>query len=397
VNGGLTPLNTLSNPFPGGLLQPIGHNPALLANYEGQTFNAAVPGPPYAYIQQWNTEIQRELPSGIIFNVGYAGSKATHLAFSVLQMNQLPDQYLSQGPALLNQVSNPFYGLIPSSAGTLGLPTITQGQLLRPFPQYLNVGNSAADVGNSTYHSLQMRLERRFSAGGTIAGSYTWGKLISDTDALTTWLEAGKSLSSIQDYNNLRAEKSLASFNAAQRLVVSYVYDLPFGKGKRMLSGVHGAADKLISGWGFNGVTTLQTGFPLAFTTASNLTNSYGGGSRPNVVTPNVAVSGSAQSRINGWFNVDAYQLPAAFTFGNESRTDPVLRGPGIANWDFSIVKRTSLTERFKLDFRTEFINLFNRVQFADPVTSKGDPNFGKITSQLNLPRLVQFGLRLNF
>ena len=105
-------------------------------------------------------------------------------------------------------------------------------------------------------------------------------------------------------------------------------------------------------------------------------------------MTPNVTVDGSAQSRINGWFNKDAFQLPAAFTFGNESRTDPVLRGPGIANWDFSVVKRTALTERVKLDFRTEFINLFNRVQFADPNTSKGNPNFGIITSQLNLPRL---------
>lgn len=397
ANGGLTPLNTLGNPFPGGVLQPIGHNPALLTNYEGQSFNAAIPGPPYPYIQQWNTEIQRELPSGMIYTIAYAGSKATHLAYSVIQINQIPDQYRALGPALLTPVANPFYGAIPSSAGTLGLPTVTQGQLLRPYPQYQNIGNSAPDIGNSTYHSLQMRLEKRFGAGGTITGSYTWAKLISDTDTLTSWLEAGKSISTVQNYNNLRLEKSLASFNAAHRLVVSYVYDLPFGKGKRMLGSVQGAADKLISGWAVNGVTTLQSGFPLAFTTATNLTNSYGGGSRPNVVTPNVTVPGSAQSRINGWFNTNAYQLPAAFTFGNESRTDPVLRGPGIANWDFSVVKRTALTEHVNLDFRTEFINLFNRVQFADPNTSKGNPNFGIITSQLNLPRLVQFGLRLNF
>jgi hypothetical protein len=397
ANGGLTPLNTLSNPFPGGLLQPIGHNPALLANYEGQSFNAAIPGPPYPYIQQWNTEIQRELPSGMIYTIAYAGSKATHLAYSTLQINQLPDQYRALGPALLTPVANPFFGAIPAGAGTLGLPTVTQGQLLRPYPQYQNIGNSAPDVGNSTYHSLQMRLEKRFSAGGTITGSYTWAKLISDTDTLTSWLEAGKSISAVQNYNNLRLEKSLASFNAAHRLVISYVYDLPFGKGKRMLGSVHGAADKLISGWAVNGVTTLQSGFPLAFTTATNLTNSYGGGSRPNVVSPNVTVDGSAQSRIGGWFNRAAFAQPAAFTFGSESRTDPVLRGPGIANWDFSVVKRTALTERVNLDFRTEFINLFNRVQFADPNTSLGNPNFGNITSQLNLPRLVQFGLRLNF
>lgn len=143
--------------------------------------------------------------------------------------------------------------------------------------------------------------------------------------------------------------------------------------------------------------TTLQSGFPLSLTTASNLTNSLGGGSRPNVVSPDVTVSGSAQDRINRWFNVQAFQQPAAFTFGSESRTDLVLRAAGIANWDSSVVKRTAITERVRLDFRTEFINLFNRVQFADPNTSLGNPIFGVVTSALNLPRLVQFGLRLNF
>lgn len=397
VNGGLTPLNTLSNPFPNGLLQPLGHNTALLSNFEGQSFNAPIPGPRYPYIQQWNTEVQRQLPIGVIFDIAYAGSKATHLAYSVIQINQLPNQYLSLGSALLATVANPFYGVLPASAGTLGLATVTRGQLLRPYPQYLNIGNSAPDLGNSTYHSLQMRVEKRLASGGTITGSYTWAKLLSDTDTLSSWLEAGHSVGGVQDNTNLRLEKSLASFNAAQRLVVSYVYDLPFGKGKHFLGGIHGIEDKLLSGWALNGVTTLQSGLPLAFTTASNLTNSLGGGSRPNVISPNVGVSGSAQSRINGWFNVQAFQQPAAFTFGSESRTDPVLRAAGIANWDFSIVKRTTITERLKLDFRTEFINLFNRVQFADPNTSFGNPSFGLVTSVLNQPRLVQFGLRLGF
>jgi len=398
VNGsGLVPLNTLSNPFPNGLIQPQGHNAALLSNFEGQSFNAPIPGPPYPYIQQWNTEIQRQLPLGVVYDIAYAGSKATHLAFSVLQTNQLADQYLPLGSSLLTSVQNPFYGILPASAGTLGLPTVTRSQLLRPYAQYQNIGNSAPDVGNSTYHSLQMRMEKRFSSGGTITGSYTWAKLLSDTDTLSSWLEAGHSVGGVQNYNNLRLEKSLASFNAAQRLTVSYVYDLPFGKGKKFLGGVQGVSDKLLSGWAVNGVTTLQSGFPLSFTTASNLTNSLGGGSRPNVISPNVGVSGSAQSRINGWFNVQAFQQPAAFTFGSESRTDPVLRAAGIANWDFSVVKRTEITERLKLDFRTEFINLFNRVQFADPNTSLGNPSFGIVTSALNLPRLVQFGLRLNF
>jgi hypothetical protein len=397
ANGGFTPLNTLSNPFPGGLIEPLNNNPAGLTRFEGQSFNAPIPGQPFTSVQQWNFQVQHQFTQGLSLDVGYAGSKATHLAFSVVAINQLPDQYLSQGAALLNPVSNPFYGVLPASAGTLGLPTVTAEQLLRPYPQFLNLGDSAPQRGDSTYHSMQMRLVKRFASGGTVQASYTWSKLLSDTDTLTSWLEAGHAVGGLQDPSNLRLEKSLASFDAAHRLVVSYVYDLPVGKGKHFLSGLHGAADKLLSGWGIGGITTFQSGLPLALTTASNLTNSLGGGSRPNVISSNVTVSGSAQSRLGQWFNTAAYAQPASFTFGSESRTDPVLRATGINNFDFTVVKRTQITERFRLEFRTEFFNLFNRVQFADPGTSLGSPQFGIVTSAMNLPRLVQLGLRLSF
>jgi hypothetical protein len=397
VNGGLTPLNTLSNPFPGGLIEPLNNNPAGLSRFEGQSFNAPIPGAPFASVQQWNFQVQHQFAQGLSLDAGYAGSKATHLSFSVLQMNQLPDQYLPMGASLLAPVANPFYGVLPTSAGTLGLPTVTQEQLLRPFPQFQNLGNSAPQTGDSTYHALQVHVVKRFQSGGTIQASYTWSKLLSDTDTLTSWLEAGHGVGGVQDPSNLRLEKSLASFDAANRLVVSYVYDLPMGKGKHFLGSIHGPADKLLSGWGVAGVSTFQSGLPLALTTASNLTNSLGGGSRPNVVSPNVSISGSAQSRLGEWFNTAAFQQPPSFTFGSESRTDPVLRAAGINNFDFTVTKNTAIGERFRLDFRAEFFNLFNRVQFADPGTSLGSPQFGIVTSAMNLPRLVQLGLRLSF
>ena len=315
----------------------------------------------------------------------------------MLQINQLPDQYLSAGAALLNPVPNPFYGALPSSAGTLGLPTVTAEQLLRPYPQFLNLGDSAPQRGDSTYHALQTRLVKRFRAGGIVTAAYTWSKLISDTDTLTSWLEAGHGVGGVQDPSNLRLEKSLASFDAANRLVVSYVYDLPLGRGKHFFGSIRGPADKIVSGWGIGGITTFQSGLPLALTTASNLTSSLGGGSRPNVISAQVTVSGSAQSRLSQWFNTAAFAQPPAFTFGNEPRTDPVLRAAGINNFDFNVVKRTQINDRFGLEFRAEFFNLFNRVQFADPGTSLGSPQFGIVTSAMNLPRLVQLGLRLSF
>lgn len=397
ANGGLTPLNTLSKPFPNGLIEPLNNNPAQLTRFEGQSFNAPIPGQPFVNLQQWNLFVQHQFKGDLSIDAGYSGSKATHLAFSVLQMNQLPDQDLALGSARLNSVPNPFYGVLPASAGTLGLLTVTQEQLLRPFPQFLNLGDSSPDDADSTYHALQAKVAKRLRAGGTIQAAYTWSKLLSDTDTLSSWLEAGHSVGGVEDPSNLRLEKSLASFDAAQRLVVSYVVDLPVGKGKPILGSVGGVAGKLISGWGIAGITTFQTGLPLALTTSSNLTNSLGGGSRPNVISPSTGISGSATSRISQWFNTAAFAQPPSFTFGNESRTDPHLTAEGIANFDFTVVKETQITERARLEFRAEFFNLFNRVQFADPGTSLGTPQFGVVSSTMNLPRLVQLGMRLSF
>ncbi len=153
--------------------------------------------------------------------------------------------------------------------------------------------------------------------------------------------------------------------------------DLPVGKGKTLFGGASGVAGKLISGWGINGVSTFQSGFPLGLTTNTNLTNSFGGGSRPNVVAGCAkSPGGAAQARLAQWFNTACFSSPPAFTFGNESRLDPTLRGHGINNWDFAVFKTTSITERMGLQFRTEFFNLFNRVQFGNPNVSAGNPSF---------------------
>jgi hypothetical protein len=178
------------------------------------------------------------------------------------------------------------------------------------------------------------------------------------------------------------------------------VVDLPVGKGKKFLTGVRGPADKLISGWGINGDSVFQLGFPLGFTATPNVTG-FNTGLRPNVVPGcDPVVSGSAQSRLNGWFNTACFSVPAPYTYGNAGRTDPRLRGPGIANYDFSLFKRTNITEKVNLEFRTEFFNLFNRVQFGKPNqvdTTASNSTFGIISTQQNNPRLIQFALRLRF
>ncbi|HEX4168229.1 MAG TPA: TonB-dependent receptor [Bryobacteraceae bacterium] len=395
INNGITPYGNFSNPFQQGIIQPPGRNPIYQQQALGQGISATALNNPYGYAQQWNFDVQQELGEGFMLDVAYAGSKGTHLPFSGQQINQLPDQYLSLGSQLLQQVPNPYAGIVQQ--GSLAASTVTRGQLLLPYPQYTGVSLIGSNVGDSSYESLQVKAEKRFTNGASLLVAYTHSKLISNTDALTSWLEPGGT-GGVQNWNNLHAERSLTSFDVPDRLVVSYVLDLPFGKGRKFLSNASGFSNALIGGWGVEGVTTVQSGFPLHITTSQNLTNSYGGGSRPNVLG-NASLSGSAQSRLNGWFNINDFAQPAAFTFGDESRNDPNLRAAGIANWDFSTFKNFPFGPdgKLNLQFRAEFFNIFNRVQFGAPGQTFGTPQFGVVSTQQNLPRLVQFALRFAF
>ncbi len=406
LDGGITPASSISNPFPNGLLQPSGRGSGYTNLVIGQTVESPIPGDAYPYIQQWNFTIQRQLPKGAALEVAYGGSKGTHLplttfvsGFDFFQRDQLPNQFDSLGSALVAQVANPFAGNVPSTAGILTAATIARGQLLRPYPQYQNLYDTAAFGGSSTYHSLQTKIEKRFQGGGTILAAYTWSKLIGDSDTQTAFLESS-SVGSVQDWNNTRAERSLASYDVAHRLIVSYVLDFPVGKGRRFLNNASGVTDKLVGGWGMNGVSTFQSGFPITvIAQPSTLSRSFGAGApRPDVIQGCMKnIDGSAQSKLNHWFNTSCFTQPNSFGFGSEARTDPNMRSAGIANYDFALFKRTNITERISTQFRAEFFNLFNRVQFNAPGSQLGTPQFGIVTAMRNLPRQIQFALRLEF
>jgi hypothetical protein len=310
----------------------------------------------------------------------------------------------ASGPAVtaLQSVPNPFFDPTTKTAFALGTATTTVGQLNRPYPQYSSLRLAGQGDYDSTYHSLQLTVERRFAGAGSLLVAYTNAKLISDADTLTNWLEGGGT-GAIQDHTNLKGERSLSSQDVSQRLVISYVLDLPFGRGKRFLSDATGVKDKVVGGWGIDGVTIFQKGFPLVFSNGNpNYTTSFGAGSRPNFVSGcNKSSPASGNGRLNEWFNTACFTSPADFTFGNESRVDATIRGSGINNFDFSLFKRTRFgpDEKLGLEFRAEFFNLFNRTQFAPPNTSVGSSNFGVVSSTYpgTNPRLIQFGLKFAF
>jgi hypothetical protein len=320
------------------------------------------------------------------------------LAQAAAQVNpSLPNP--RQNVTLVQSTPNPFF--VNGQALALSGPTTTVGQLLRPYPQYAGVQLAGQGSFDSIYHSFQLTVQRRFADAGSLLVAYTNAKLISDTDTLTAWLETG--VGGIQDNNNLPGERSLSSQDVPQRLVISYVLDLPIGKGKRYLSGAEGWKDRILSGWGVDGVTIFQRGFPLVFTNGRvNGTTLFGGGSRPNLIPG--CVGRRSTPRIPEWFNTDCFTAPPDFTFGNEPRVDPRLRAQGISNFDFAVFKRARFgsNERLGLEFRTEFFNIFNRTQFAPPNTiccSANNQNFGVVTSTATgtNPRLVQFGLKFLF
>jgi Carboxypeptidase regulatory-like domain len=427
---GTHPVSTIALPFPAGISAPPGRSLGLQGTQQFltqvvQSITEVEPdNHPSGYMQQWNLNVERELPAGFFLSAAYVGSKGTHLEQYSQQINQISDLLLAQAAAevnaslpdprqnvtLVQPVPNPFF--INGQALALTGPTTTVGQLLRPYPQYTSVQLAGQGSYDSIYHSLQITVNRRFANAGSLLVAYTTSKLISDTDTLTSWLEP--SVGTLQDNNNLRGERSLSSQDVPQRLVISYVLDLPFGKGRKYLSGVGGLTDKLIGGWGVDGVTIWQRGFPLVLTNGqANGTTLFGAGSRPNVVPGcDPLESGSATSRLGDpnnasspkWFDPTCFVAPADFTFGNEARVDPRLRAQGINNFDLAVFKRTRFgsNERLGLEFRTEFFNLFNRTQFAPPNTiccSANNGDFGVVTSTApgTNPRLVQFGLKLLF
>ena len=408
-----------------GILPPPGRSNYPAATPNISSFVAANGAPtlaPYTdpklgYVQQYNLDIQRQLGAGFFVDIAYAGSHGVHLPQynPNFVANQIPDSFVAQAAAQYNPslpnpnqnvaidqpIANPLHSPNPSLRGT----TILAGQLNRPYPQFTNLSLAGYGCCGSNYNSLQATVTRRFQGGGTLLVAYTNAKLLSNTDTLTSWLEGSTGgVGQVQDWNNLAGERSLSSQDVSQRLVISYVLDLPFGHGKRWLNGSSGVTDKAVSGWGIDGVTTFQRGFPLKISWAGASTALESAGFGVSNVRPDVVAgcSKGGSRTLAEWFNTSCFAAPPQWGFGTESRVDSSLRAAGINNFDFAVFKRTMIGERFGLEFRTEFFNLFNHPRFGVPgtgFTGTTTGGFGQVTSTNpdSNPRLIQFALKFVF
>jgi len=406
-----------------GIVAPPGRsgNISTFAATNGAPTLAPYTSPKPGYVQQYNLDIQRELPARFFLDLAYAGSHGVHLAQynPNIDINQIADSFVAQAaaqycPACANpnqnvvidqSIPNPLQSPNPS-LNPVKSPTILAGQLDRPYPQYTNLSLAGYGCCGSSYNSLQASVTRRFQGGGTLLVAYTNAKLLSNTDTLTSWLEGSTGgVGQVQDWNNLAGERSLSSQDVSQRLVISYVLDLPFGHGKKFLAGSTGITDKVVSGWGIDGVTTFQRGFPLKISWAGASTSLENAGFGVSNVRPDVVAgcSKSGPRSLTEWFNTSCFAAPPQWGFGTESRVDSSLRADGIKNFDFAVFKRTMIGERVGLEFRTEFFDLFNHPRFATPGTGFNGTatgnGFGQVTSTNpdSNPRLIQFALKLVF
>jgi len=404
LNGNLgVPASFLRNPYPQGISLPQGAagGPGV---YLGTQFGAPIPGwNAIPQEQSWSFDVQHQLPGSFLLDLGYVGKKGTRLYMGgVNALDYLSPaaaaQFQANPAAATAQVANPFYGYIPGES-----QTVSQYQLWVPYPQYPLNGNAAAITGpsdprgSSIYHALQIKLEKRLSAGLQMLTSYVWSKSIDDASVIssnTTFL--GGSVS-VQDPNNLRGERSLSQFNIPQVFQLAFVYQLPFGHGKKFGGGMNWLADMVAGGWQLNTTYRWDDGQPLAIGLNSSVPLPTYGAQRPDMLGE---LKQNPGVNINAYFaNPQVITTPPPYMDGDESRTDPHLRAPGANVMSASLFKDFPLhfREGARLQFRAEFFNVLNHPQFAAPNTTFGSSTFGMITSQANVPRTGQLALKFYF
>jgi hypothetical protein len=328
------------------------------------------------YAQQWNFSLQKTFGADWSVEGGYLGSKLTRLGVPDGNLNQLTVEQLGLGAQLTQAVANPFVGQVPANSA-LGGATIPRGQLLRPFPRFTTVALYRNNVGHSTYHSFQGRVEKRFSRGLTFTMAYTFSRLIDDAGAVFDSAVLTGPVANFQaaDSFNKRLEKDVSTGNVPHNFSSGFVYDLPF------------------RGWQIAGIVRAQSGSPVAVTQATNFNAFAGFGvQRPNRVgNPVLPASERSTAR---WFDTGAFRQAPQFTIGNSSR-NPVV-GPGYRALDVMLGKTFPVSERVRMEFRAEAFNVLNTPPLGNPNGSLGNPAFGTITTALD-PRVYELVVKLHF
>jgi hypothetical protein len=434
-----TPWNTLSNtsclftaPFACGVAPAPGNS---LGAFNDIGFAAVGPirkeSQNIPYEQTWSFGFQKELPWKILLDTSYVGKKGTHLYLGGFrEHNYVPPSAIAGmtpnqiGNFLTAQVSNPFFfggsgtcdptKFICDPTSGLAGPQIQESQLLVPFPQYLGFQGDSPPIATSIYHALQVRAEKDFTHGMQFLVTYAWAKSIdtaSASDDSFVFLGGGTlggSTLNVQNPFNLRGERAVSVFDIPQVFQVSFVYELPVGRGRLLGRNMNGIANAILGGWQTNAIVRIDDGRPIIPLLVNGGTPIPTYGQRPDLTARLRRASGSPEQSVqNGNFsgtsyfaNPDALAPPANFTFGSSPRTISTVLQPGARDVSMSIFKEfplSRLREGMRVEIRAESFNTFNHPHFQGPDSTVGSSTFGLITSVVNDPRQLQLALKVYF
>jgi hypothetical protein len=345
------------------------------------------------YVEQWNLAIERAIKQNLSFDVAYVGSHIVHVGIPDSNLNQLTVDQLAQGPSLLAQVPNPYYGQLPMSS-PIGGKTVAAAQLLKPYPRFQNVAIYRHNSGTTNYNALEANVEQRTSHGLTLLFSYTYSKLIDDASSVfsSTVLSSPNSSSLVAaDTYRPYLERDASNGDMPNVLALSAVYSLPAGRGHSFAS--HGIANAVLGDWALDAIMSLQSGMPVTITQATN-NNAFAGFALQRPFVHGRTSLPASERKPSRFFNTDAFSTAARFVLGNASR-NPV-RGPAYRDLDLALVKHFSLAEKAQVEFRAELFDVTNTPAFSQPNGSFGAPAFGSITSTTTDPRVAQFALRIS-
>ena len=410
----------LSNPFGSSLLQPSGSSLGALSGVGGAVTAQAF-GRRFPLVDQYSVDLEQQLPGGFALKVGYVGAHARNWGQSV-GVDQVPDAIMASyapgganyGSSLSTKVPNPYYapkvGGYPST-GVISNANIQQAQLLLPYPQFSGVTVIESN-GKSLYNAMDIKVQKQMSRGLSILATYTWSSNWDNLYGSTSTLNS--STSGMQDNFNLANEYARSINDMPNRFTAAISYELPFGRDRQFFSGMNRWLDYAVGGWQVNDEWIDQNGSPLAITQTNLNSSVYGavGGStqRPNLVPgQNPCYSGRPEGRIGGphnlanpYFNINAFSLAPAYTYGDAPRTIGC-KGPGYDNSDISLFKDFKTIERATIQVRVEALNAFNTAELGTPnttITGVGqgtNASTGAITSSLGFGRIIQIGGRVTF
>ncbi len=408
MNGdGVTPWGRVSNPFPNGLLYPSGSSLGVLTNLGLGVTEPLRNGNIPPYTQTWSMGFQYELPGGWLVDANYLGTRGTHLYYYGSGALSYLGPWVEQeatNPALVNALStyvaNPYSGVISTPGCGICGSTIQAGHLVQPYPQFSSAAETDLPVANSIYEAFQLKVEKRMAHGLSAMVSYTNSKSLDDASVSTstTWIGG---FSSLRDPNKLSLERSLSEWNIPQVLQFTYIWQVPYGRGKHWGSNLNSVVNGFLGGWQTSGMWRFDNGQPISIgVTGASAPWGYSA-SYPDMIGK-LQINPKSQWFTNGYFangGANALIVPPPYTIGNAPREQPNARMPGTNNATLALFKDIPLhfREGAKLQIRAESFNALNHPQFGGIQTTFNEGSFGEVDSQVNSPRQVQLGMQLYF